>query len=89
MSQFNVNEKIFESDNSSAENQIVVSVCIKVARGLPVSLSNFIFCQYLLWGFHDSTVVPSAVDNNYYLNTRRNNNNCDEKEELKKILRFL
>jgi kinesin family protein 13 len=35
-----------------------------------------------MWGFHDSTVVSSAVDNNDYLNTRRTNNSSDEKEDL-------
>jgi kinesin family protein 13 len=81
MSQCSAQENSVESDSSSAKSQIVIRVCIKTARGLPISLSNFVFCQYSLWGFHDSTVVPSVVDNDYS-NTRRTNNSSDEKEEL-------
>ncbi len=81
MSQCSAQENNVESD-SSAKSQIVVRVCIKAARGLPITLSNFVFCQYSLWGFHDSIVVPSSVDNNDYSNTRRTNNSSDEKEEL-------
>lgn len=38
-------------------NQITCRVSIKSASGLPLSLSNFVFCQYTFWG-HQETVVP-------------------------------
>lgn len=38
-------------------NQVTCRVSIKVASGLPLSLSNFVFCQYTFWG-HTETVVP-------------------------------
>uniref|UniRef100_A0A0A1XLP7 Kinesin-like protein KIF13A n=1 Tax=Zeugodacus cucurbitae TaxID=28588 RepID=A0A0A1XLP7_ZEUCU len=38
-------------------NQITCRVSIKSATGLPLSLSNFVFCQYTFWG-HQETVVP-------------------------------
>lgn len=50
----------YGSDTSS--NQITCRVTIKAATGIPLSLSNFVFCQYTFWG-HQETVVP-VVDNN-------------------------
>ncbi|XP_030388492.1 kinesin-like protein KIF13A isoform X2 [Scaptodrosophila lebanonensis] len=38
-------------------NQITCRVTIKCASGLPLSLSNFVFCQYTFWG-HQEIVVP-------------------------------
>ncbi|XP_067631126.1 kinesin-like protein KIF13A isoform X2 [Eurosta solidaginis] len=38
-------------------NQITCRVSINCATGLPLSLSNFVFCQYTFWG-HQETVVP-------------------------------
>ncbi|XP_017865388.1 PREDICTED: kinesin-like protein KIF13A isoform X4 [Drosophila arizonae] len=38
-------------------NQITCRVTIKCASGLPLSLSNFVFCQYTFWG-HQEVVVP-------------------------------
>lgn len=43
-----------EMDN---HNQITCRVSIKQASGLPLSLSNFVFCQYTFWG-HQEAVVP-------------------------------
>lgn len=37
--------------------QITCRVSIKLASGLPLSLSNYVFCQYTFWG-HQETVVP-------------------------------
>lgn len=37
--------------------QITCRVNIKLASGLPISLSNYVFCQYTFWG-HQETVVP-------------------------------
>lgn len=43
--------------NESTNNQITCRVSIKQAAGLPLSLSNFVFCQYTFWG-HQEKVVP-------------------------------
>ncbi|XP_039229264.1 kinesin-like protein KIF13B isoform X15 [Drosophila yakuba] len=40
-----------------SSNQITCRVTIKCASGLPLSLSNFVFCQYTFWG-HQEMVVP-------------------------------
>ncbi|RWS06758.1 kinesin-like protein KIF13A, partial [Leptotrombidium deliense] len=47
-----------ENDDSCSRNQIVVRIAIKSAKGLPVSLSNYVFCQYSFWGCSDAIVVP-------------------------------
>jgi kinesin family member 13 len=39
-------------------------VTIKQATGLPPSLSNYVFCQYSIWGHPDPIVVAPVVDNN-------------------------
>ncbi|XP_032591279.1 kinesin-like protein KIF13A isoform X2 [Drosophila grimshawi] len=50
-------------------NQITCRVTIKYASGLPLTLSNFVFCQYTFWG-HQEMVVPvtnaesTALDQN-------------------------
>ena len=38
-------------------NQVTCKITIKQASGLPLSLSNFVFCQYTFWG-HQEAVVP-------------------------------
>ncbi|XP_070494506.1 kinesin-like protein KIF13A isoform X4 [Chironomus tepperi] len=43
-------------------NQITCKIVIKQATGLPLSLSNFVFCQYTFWG-HQEAVVP-VIDQN-------------------------
>ncbi|XP_026836924.1 kinesin-like protein KIF13B isoform X5 [Drosophila erecta] len=60
-------ESVSESSNDSRDeyddpvdptsNQITCRVTIKCASGLPLSLSNFVFCQYTFWG-HQEMVVP-------------------------------
>lgn len=59
-------EAASESSNDSREddfmqdmasNHVTCRVSIKQATGLPLSLSNFVFCQYTFWG-HQETVVP-------------------------------
>ena len=37
-------------------------VSIREARGLPVTLSHFVFCQYIFWGHNDPVVVPPIMD---------------------------
>lgn len=39
-------------------NQVRVRLNIKSARGLPPELSNFVFCQYSIWGYPDLIAVP-------------------------------
>lgn len=39
------------------QNQVTCQITIKQASGLPLSLSNFVFCQYTFWG-HQEAVVP-------------------------------
>lgn len=46
-----------EYEKDVTYNQVTARVSIKQASGLPLSLSNFVFCQYTFWG-HESTVVP-------------------------------
>ena len=70
----------YNSANTDAinRNQIVVRLSIKTAKGLPLSLSNFVFCQYLLWGCQDSIVVPSFTS----LSKEHSRNSLEEKEEM-------
>ena len=49
-------------DSYSAKNQVAVRLSIKAARGLPISLSNYVFCQYMFWGCTDAIVVPVASE---------------------------
>lgn len=44
-------------DTDPGYNQITCRVSIKQATGLPLTLSNFVFCQYTFWG-HQEMVVP-------------------------------
>lgn len=41
--------------------EITCKVTIKQASGLPLSLSNFVFCQYTFWG-HPDPIVAAPVD---------------------------
>lgn len=40
----------------------VFQVKIKEATGLPLNLSNFVFCQYTFWDQFESTVAAPVVD---------------------------
>uniref|UniRef100_A0A6B2EAN5 Putative kinesin-like protein n=1 Tax=Phlebotomus kandelakii TaxID=1109342 RepID=A0A6B2EAN5_9DIPT len=51
-------------------SQITCRVSIKQATGLPISLSNYVFCQYTFWG-HQETVVP--VVNSELISHNENN----------------
>ncbi|XP_050097120.1 kinesin-like protein KIF13A isoform X2 [Anopheles aquasalis] len=42
-----------------ASNQITCRISVKQASGLPLYLSNFVFCQYSFWN-HDVSVVPAT-----------------------------
>lgn len=44
-------------DKEMEQNQVTCRISIKQATGLPLSLSNFVFCQYTFWG-HQEAVVP-------------------------------
>ncbi|XP_053690029.1 kinesin-like protein KIF13B [Sabethes cyaneus] len=63
-----INESASESSQSSHEdddmcetpsNQVTCRISIKQASGLPLYLSNFVFCQYSFWN-HDVAVVPAT-----------------------------
>lgn len=47
----------YDDYSDASNNQIVCRINIKQATGLPLSLSNFVFCQYTFWG-HQEKVVP-------------------------------
>lgn len=49
---------------SSATPTVTLRVTIKQATGLPPSLSNFVFCQYSVWGHSEPVVVPPVVNPN-------------------------
>ncbi|CAG2178093.1 unnamed protein product, partial [Oppiella nova] len=61
-------------------NEIVVRVNIKSARGLPISLSNFVFCHYSLFRCQESTIVTSYVDTEDHSNPIRGT--TEETEEF-------
>ncbi|XP_054711552.1 kinesin-like protein KIF13A isoform X2 [Uloborus diversus] len=54
-----------ETSETNLGRQIAVQLSIKSATGLPPSLSNFVFCQYVFWGHPDAVVVPPIVNPEY------------------------
>ncbi|XP_029155685.1 kinesin-like protein KIF13B isoform X9 [Nylanderia fulva] len=57
-------------DYSGGSSHITCRVTIKQATGLPLSLSHFVFCQYMFWGHPEPIVVPPMV------NAELPNSNC-------------
>ncbi|XP_053981065.1 kinesin-like protein KIF13B isoform X8 [Hylaeus volcanicus] len=57
-----------EPEDYSGSSHIICRVTIKQATGLPLSLSHYVFCQYMFCGYPEPTVVP-AVDNSEQLNS--------------------
>ncbi|XP_048265221.1 kinesin-like protein KIF13A isoform X7 [Bombus affinis] len=55
-----------EPEDYSGSSFITCRVTIKQATGLPLSLSHFVFCQYMFCGHPDPIVVP-AIDNSEQL----------------------
>ncbi|XP_067009212.2 kinesin-like protein KIF13A [Anabrus simplex] len=51
-----------DEEEVPTNSQIVCRVTIKQASGLPLSLSNFVFCQYTFWNHPECIVVPPVVD---------------------------
>ncbi|XP_066600998.1 kinesin-like protein KIF13A isoform X2 [Prorops nasuta] len=51
-----------ESEDYSGSSHITCRVSIKQATGLPISLSHFVFCQYMFWGYPEQIVVPPVVN---------------------------
>uniref|UniRef100_A0A452QKJ0 Kinesin family member 13A n=1 Tax=Ursus americanus TaxID=9643 RepID=A0A452QKJ0_URSAM len=51
-------------DKPSLEETVGGCVCVKIkeATGLPLNLSNFVFCQYTFWDQCESTVAAPVVD---------------------------
>ncbi|PNF28377.1 hypothetical protein B7P43_G17067 [Cryptotermes secundus] len=54
-----------DEESPQGTSQVTVRVTIKQASGLPLSLSNFVFCQYSFWNHTDSIAVPPVVDQEY------------------------
>lgn len=50
------------SEYDDYSNHVTCRVTIKQASGLPLSLSNFVFCQYIFWGHPELIVVPPVVN---------------------------
>ncbi|XP_071054782.1 kinesin-like protein KIF13A isoform X3 [Onthophagus taurus] len=46
-----------EDDDTSESSEITVRVHIKQASGLPLSLSNFVYCQYTFWNDRQSEPI--------------------------------
>lgn len=59
-----------EAEDYSGSSHITCRVTIKQATGLPLSLSHFVFCQYMFWGHPEPIVVPPVV------NTELPSSNC-------------
>ncbi|XP_011875550.1 PREDICTED: kinesin-like protein KIF13A isoform X1 [Vollenhovia emeryi] len=57
-------------DYSGGSSHITCRVTIKQATGLPLSLSHFVFCQYMFWNHPEPIVVPPMV------NAELPNSNC-------------
>ncbi|XP_012274731.1 kinesin-like protein KIF13B isoform X2 [Orussus abietinus] len=51
-----------EPEDFSGSSHITCRVTIKQASGLPLSLSHFVFCQYIFWGHPEPIVVPPMVN---------------------------
>lgn len=58
-----------DDDEQSSTSQITCRVTIKQASGLPLSLSNFVFCQYTFWNHPDSIVVPPITEEQHAIFT--------------------
>uniref|UniRef100_A0A1A8LY54 Kinesin family member 13A n=1 Tax=Nothobranchius pienaari TaxID=704102 RepID=A0A1A8LY54_9TELE len=43
------------------KKRLTCRVRIKEATGLPLSLSNFVFCQYTFWGYGEPAVAPPII----------------------------
>ncbi|KDR07162.1 Kinesin-like protein KIF13A [Zootermopsis nevadensis] len=54
-----------DDELAQGSSQVVIRVTIKQATGLPLSLSNFVFCQYSFWNHPDSIAVPPVVNPEY------------------------
>ncbi|XP_015600896.1 kinesin-like protein KIF13B isoform X3 [Cephus cinctus] len=51
-----------EQEDYSGSSHITCRITIKQASGLPLSLSHFVFCQYIFWGHPEPIVVPPVVN---------------------------
>ncbi|XP_017793954.1 PREDICTED: kinesin-like protein KIF13B [Habropoda laboriosa] len=71
-----------EPEDYSGSSHMTCCVTIKQATGLPLSLSHFVFCQYMFCGHPDPIVVP-AVDNSEQLNS-----NCQMGQRDSLVFKF-
>jgi kinesin family protein 13 len=51
-----------EIEDFMGTRHITCRVTIKQASGLPLSLSHFVFCQYMFWGYSEPIVVPPIIN---------------------------
>lgn len=54
-----------DTDEYVGSSHIKCRVTIKQASGLPLSLSHFVFCQYIFWGYPEPVVVPPVVNTEF------------------------
>uniref|UniRef100_A0A8D2L100 Kinesin family member 13A n=1 Tax=Varanus komodoensis TaxID=61221 RepID=A0A8D2L100_VARKO len=57
-----VPERVAEGDDSSENSSESGTQENKISTGLPLNLSNFVFCQYTFWDQCESTVAAPVVD---------------------------
>ncbi|XP_011505399.1 PREDICTED: kinesin-like protein KIF13A [Ceratosolen solmsi marchali] len=62
-----------EIEDYSSTRHIACRVTIKQASGLPLSLSHFVFCQYMFWGHPEPIVVPPIINTEFPLLNSINN----------------
>nr|XP_031830459.1 kinesin-like protein KIF13A isoform X9 [Nomia melanderi] len=67
-SESSANSTSSEPEDYSGSSHVTCRVTIKQATGLPLSLSHYVFCQYMFCGHPEPIVVP-AVDNSEQLNS--------------------
>ncbi|KAL3290384.1 hypothetical protein HHI36_023724 [Cryptolaemus montrouzieri] len=53
-----------DEDDSPTTSTVTCRVHIKEASGLPLSLSHYVFCQYIFWNHPEPIVVPTKVPDN-------------------------
>ncbi|XP_053210758.1 kinesin-like protein KIF13A [Panonychus citri] len=47
------------ASEKDSNNTVTIKVAVKAARGIPLTLSNYVFCQYTFWDYPDAIVVPT------------------------------
>ncbi|XP_075220928.1 kinesin heavy chain 73 [Lycorma delicatula] len=60
-----------DEEEIPSSTHVTVRVSIKQATGLPLSLSNFVFCQYSFWNHPETIAVPPVVNPDHLITTHR------------------